>query len=433
MSSNIVGLDISKHTAEVAVLRGGVGAPRRTRFAARPDDIRAFARTLGPQDQVVLESCTNALAFHRLLCQHAGRVVLSNPLKTRVIAAAKVKTDKVDAEILARLLAADFLPTVWVPDPLTDTLRHLVFHRQGLVTQRTQAKNRIHAILHRNLIAPEMTDLFGRAGRAFLGVVVLPAFERQLLEADLRTIDFLNGEIGTVETSMAKAVKQDAHVQRLLSVPGIALTSAVGLRAAIGDVTRFKSPANLVSYFGLNPSVYQTGLKAYTGHISRRGRSHARAICIEAAHQLAQVPGPLHAFFVRLRQRKPYNVAITAVARKLVTLVWHMLTHGEDYHYAPPARTRQKRSHLQRLATGERTPRTTEPLPAPSLDREPGRTAQAAYESFITKRFGPNGPAGIEHPNRKASDHPRTRQRPEPTSATATPRPANRRAPKKGT
>jgi transposase len=395
-----IGLDISKHTAEVAILRPGSDKPQRGRFAARPDAIRAFALKLGPQDQVVLESCTNALAFHRLLCQHAGRVVVSNPLKTRVIAEAKVKTDKVDAEVLARLLAADFLPAVWVPDTLTDELRHLVFHRQGLVTQRTQAKNRIHAILHRNLIASEMTDLFGKAGRAFLATVAVPAFERRLLDADLRTIDFLNAEITAAEKSMAEAVQDDPHVRRLLSVPGISLTSAVGLRAAIGDVSRFKSPGNLVSYFGLNPSVYQSGLKAYTGHISRRGRSHARTVCIEVAHQLAMAPGPLHAFFVRLRRRKPYNVAITAVARKLVVLVWHMLTRQEDYHYAPPALTREKRGKLQRLATGQRAARTSSPVPDRALDREPGCTAEADYLTFIEERFGPSGPVGVDHPNR---------------------------------
>jgi len=399
-----IGLDISKHTAEVAVLRPGVPEPRRGRFPARPAHIRAFAEKLGPEDQVVLESCTNALAFHRLLCQHAGRVVISNPLKTRIIAEAKVKTDKVDAEVLARLLAADFLPTVWVPDPFTDALRHLVFHRHGLVTQRTQGKNRIHAILHRNLIAPEMTDLFGKAGRAFLATVDLPAGERQLLQADLRTVDFLDQEIATAEKRMAQSVQHDPPVQRLLSVPGISLTSAVSLRAAIGDVRRFKRPGNLVSYFGLNPSVYQSGLKAYTGHISRRGRSHARSVCVEVAHQLVRAPGPFHAFFQRLLRRKPYNVALTAVARKLVVLVWHMLTREEDYRYAPPALTRDKRARVERLATGQRAPCAQQPTPDRKLDRDPARKAEADYLRFLDDRFGPEGPPGIEHPNRATRD-----------------------------
>lgn len=271
--------------------------------------------------------------------------------------------------------------------------------------QRTQAKNRVHAILHRNLIAPQLTDLFGQAGRRLLARIELPAPERTLLEADLRVIDFLNFEVAAVERHLARAVHQDPQVLRLLTVPGIALASAVALKAAIGDVGRFGTPQRLVSYFGLNPSVHQSGQKAYTGHISRRGRSHARSACVEAAHVLVKTPGPFQAFFRRLRRRKPYNVAITAVARKLVVLVWHMLTRGEDYHYAPPARTRAKLSRLRYQATGQRARKGELPAPAPdpARDQEPGRAAQRAYEQFIRQRFGPEGPKGIEPPNRHAT------------------------------
>ena len=396
----VIGLDISKHSAEVAILEPGSSSCKRHRFVASPAGILGFASKLGPDDSVALESCTNAFAFHRLLCQHAGKVVVSNPLKTRVIAEAKVKTDKVDAEILARLLAADFLPPVWVPDTFTDQLRHWVNHRQGLVTQRTQAKNRIHAILHRNLITVDVTDLFGKAGRVFLANVELPAAERQLLDADMRTIDFHDTEILAAEQTLAEAVHRDEQIRRLLTIPGIALTSAVGLKAAMGDIHRYRAPANLVSYFGLNPSVYQSGLKAYTGHISRRGRSHARTVCVEAAHLLVRVPGPFHAFFLRLRRRKPYNVAITAVARKLVVLVWHMLTKNEDYRYASPALTREKLNRVHRLATGERPARA--PRKAVTGARhQPGLDAETDYDRFIHERFGPDGPPVKDHPNQQ--------------------------------
>ncbi len=403
----VIGLDVSKHSAEVAILEPGSPSCRRQRFVASPAGIRAFADKLGPDDIVALESCTNAFAFYRLLCQHAGKVVISNPLKTRVIAEAKVKTDKVDAEILARLLAADFLPPVWVPDVFTDQLRHWVSHRQGLVTQRTQVKNRVHAILHRNLMTEEVSDLFGKAGRAFLDNVELPVTERNLLDADLRTIDFLKAEILAAEKALAEAIYKDEQILRLLTIPGIALTSAAGLRAAIGDIRRFRAPANLVSYFGLNPSVYQSGLKAYTGHISRRGRSHARTICVEAAHQLVRVPGPFHAFFLRLRRRKPYNVAITAAARKLVVLVWHMLTKNEDYRYTSLALTREKRNRLHRLATGERPPRATRRAAAGSR-HQAGQDAETNYDQFLHERFGPDGPPTKDHPN-QPSKKPRTR------------------------
>jgi transposase len=402
----VIGLDISKRTAEVAILLPGTRQLRRQRFAADAPSIARFARRLAADDRVALESCTNAVAFHRLLCQHAGEVVISNPLKTRVIAEAKVKTDKVDAEILARLLAADFLPPVWVPDAATDRLRHLVFHRQGLVTQRTQAKNRLHAILHRNLLAPEMTDLFGTAGRQYLASAALPDDERALLDADLRVLDFFDGEIRATDQQLARLALADPDIRRLLTVPGLALTSAVGLKASIGAVSRFASAPKLVSYFGLNPSVHQSGQTAYHGHISRRGRSHARTVCVEVAHQLVKAPGPFHAFFERLRRRKPYNVAITAVARKLVVLVWHMLTHGEDYRYAPPARTRRKLNDLHTLATGHSAPRAPRAAPSASIDdHHAGREAERAYHALLRQRFGSHDAPGPATPPPRRPTH----------------------------
>lgn len=406
------GLDIHKQFAVTALLRPGSQPPERFRFPATPEAIRAFASQLGPEDRVALESCTNAVAFYRLLCQHAGQVVVSNPLKTRVIAEAKVKTDKVDAEILARLLAADFLPAVWVPDPNTDALRHLIFHRHALVQQRTQAKNRIHAILHRNLISPEVTDLFGKAGRRWLAGIELPVEERTLLEADLRVVDFLDQEVAAGERDLARAAQQDPQILRLLTIPGISFTSAAALKAAIGDVKRFRTPQHLVSYFGLNPSVHQSGQSAYNGHISRRGRSHARSVCIEAAHVLVRAPGPFQAFFLRLRRRKPYNVAITAVARKLTVLVWHMLTKGEDYYYSPPARTREKLARVRFLTTGIRAKRDSAngPPPDPRHDKDAGQRGQQLYEQFIRERFGPGN---VEQPDQAAPPKRRKRLPPQ--------------------
>ena len=86
-----------------------------------------------------------------------GRVVVSNPYKTRAIAEAKVKTDKVDAQVLAQLLAAGFLPSVWLPDDDTHALRRQVARRAHIVRQRTRLKNRVQPILHRNLV-PQLLD-----------------------------------------------------------------------------------------------------------------------------------------------------------------------------------------------------------------------------------------------------------------------------------
>src|SRR5262249_4329669 len=127
---------------------------RGGRFATTADALRRLASTLTPEDPVVLEATCNTEAIARVLRQHAGRVVSSNPLRTRAIADAKMKTDTVDATMLAQLLASGFLPEVWLPDEVTAQRRRQVARRAQVVRQRTQVKNHIHPILHRNLVPP---------------------------------------------------------------------------------------------------------------------------------------------------------------------------------------------------------------------------------------------------------------------------------------
>jgi len=131
-----IGLDVHRDFAQVAIWQGGTLTQAGT-FATTPEGVREFAAGLGPADEVALEVTGNTWAIAAVLASRAGRVVVSNPAKTRAIAEAKVKTDKVDAAILAQLLAADFLPPVWMPDAATSALRRQVLRRAHIVRQRT--------------------------------------------------------------------------------------------------------------------------------------------------------------------------------------------------------------------------------------------------------------------------------------------------------
>jgi transposase len=174
------------------------------RVETTPEALRLFAASLCATDEVALEATGNTHAIARLLERHVGRVVVSNPHKTRVIAEAKVKTDKVDAAVLAQLLAAGFLPSVWLPDEATFALRRQVARRAHLVRQRTRLKNQIQSILHRNLIPRcPAADLFGRKGRAWLAEQALPVDERQAVAALLRQLDFAGEELGLVDAELA--------------------------------------------------------------------------------------------------------------------------------------------------------------------------------------------------------------------------------------
>lgn len=343
-----VALDVHKRFAEVAVHEDG-GLRRLGRIETA--QLRAFAASLGPQDHVVLESTAMTWAIAELLAEHAGRVTVSNPMRTRAIASAKAKTDKIDAKVLAQLGAADFLPEVWAPDKATRALRRRIAHRTSLVRQRTRLRNQIHAVLARNLIDAPFTDVFGQGGRRWLAKLELPAHEREQVDSNLRLHDALDGEVELVERGLAEQALADPRVRRLMTIPGIGAITALALVAVIGDVTRFPSARQLVGYLGLDPRVRQSGEKAARhGHISRAGQAHARGLLIEAAHTAIRSPGPLRAFHARIAARRAKQIAICATARKLAVLAWHLLTKDEDYRYGAPTITQRKLRTLQRKA-----------------------------------------------------------------------------------
>ena len=162
--------------------------------------------------------------------------------------------------------------------------------------------------------------------------------ERAAVERHVRELDRLAEDLAVLDREIAQVAIDDPAVRRLITITGVNLTVAAGIVAAIGDISRFNSPQKLVSYFGLNPRVRQSGLgAAHHGRISKIGRSHARAMLVEAAWAAAKAPGPLHAFFVRIRARRGHQIAAVAVARKLTVPCWHLLTRSEDYLWARPA------------------------------------------------------------------------------------------------
>jgi transposase len=397
--SRYFGLDLHKQFTQIIAVdtRGRVVA--QGRLHTTPEALRQFAQTLSPRDAICVEATTNAVAVHQLLAQHAGLAVISNPLQTKAIASAKIKTDKVDALVLAQLLRTDYLPTVWVPPAPTMQLRAQTSYRSALVRQRTQVKNRIHSLLHRQLIPlPEISDLFGQAGRTFLEQVPLPTAERLQLQQELALLDVLAAQIQAAEVQIAKSVAATAELRLLLSLPGFQLACAVGLLAAIGDITRFAAPDKLVSYVGLDPLARSSADHPFgSTRISKRGRSHARWLLIEAATAAVRVPGPLKAFYLRLKAKKGHNKAIVATARKLAVIAWHMLTTGEPYRWAPPIQTREKIRRVEILA-GAPKQRSGKTKGVPSkggrqtyrelrrAGHDMAKLAQAQYEQLVAQR-----------------------------------------------
>src|SRR5690348_4115557 len=224
-------MDVHREFAQLAVLEDGV-VRDDGKIGVTPEALRAWADGLRADGQVALEATGNSDAIANLLTPLVGRVVVSNPSKTRAIAEAKVKTDKVDARILAQLLAAEFLPPVWLPDERTRGLRRQVMRRAHIVRQRTRIKNQVHAILARNLAPTRpVSDLFGRTGRHWLSRQPLPVDERCTVAALLRQLDFHAGELAIVDKELAREALADPMVARLMTIPGVDAIAGISIVA----------------------------------------------------------------------------------------------------------------------------------------------------------------------------------------------------------
>jgi transposase len=401
-----IGLDVHRDFCEVAISEGG---PARVagRVAARREPLELFARSLAPTDRVVLEATGNALAIARILAPHVAEVVLAHPKRLRAISHAKIKTDRFDARVLAELLAAGLIPTVWIPDERTRALRRLIARRRGVVKRRTQVKNEIQAVLHRNLIErPKVSDLFGAKGRAWLKTVRLVDDEQLTLDGALRQLEFLDGELARLQRQIAERVVEDADVRRLMTIPGVDLITAATLRAVIGDIRRFPDARRLVGYLGLHPTIRQSGnAAARHGRTSKEGPAAARHVLVEAAWSAARAPGPLRAFGQRIAARRGKPVAAVAVARKLAMLAWHLLTRGEDYAFQRPATVARK---LRLLELGAGAPHrksgpktdgqhaTWVPAAQHHAERRLAEQAELAYRRLVTdwQASGPRAGAG---------------------------------------
>ncbi len=410
-----IGLDLAKRETQLAVLNAAGEQITTVRFQTTRENFLALCAELTGADTVALEVTTNSNAITRLLQRSPARVLTSNPIRTKMIASAKIKTDKIDARVLAELARAGYLPLVWLPDPDTEALRHLFSDRRSLVDRRTELKNSIHSILHRNLIEYQFEDLFGTRGRKWLTELCdqtdgpCDQLDRLRLRAMLIELDRLEQHLVEVEGVIAAFVverpKLRRQLDRLLSITGVSLVVGAGLLAAIGDITRFSRPKQLASYFGLVPSTYQSGdTKARHGRITKTGRSDARWLAVEAAEHLRKAPGPLRALYQRVAAKRGHNVALVAVARKLAELVWHLLTKEEDFLYQTPRLVQEKRARVRLLAkrrTGRKVVSAEPPLagrPALYGSGLPGRKvkvevarqaaehSEAIYQAIVARR-----------------------------------------------
>jgi transposase len=323
-----IAIDIHKHYLMIGAIdahKHVVLPPRRVELSRWPQWAHAI---LLPTDAVVIEATTNAWAIYDRLAPLVGRAVVVHPAKVKLIAASRVKTDKVDVLSLAHLLRADLLPEVWVPPQHVRDLRALLSHRRRLVSLQTTAKNRLQSVLHRLNLRPPDGDAFANKQRAWWAELDLSPTERLRVDQDVATLDHVVVQIAAVDAELRRLSTSErwaAQVPYLVQLPGIALLSAMTILGAVGDITRFPTAKQLVGYAGLGAGVHDSGKTHRDKAITKQGRRELRYVMIEAARAAVQSHPYWKGEFAQLERRIGESKAIVAIARKLLIVVWHVL------------------------------------------------------------------------------------------------------------
>lgn len=283
---------------------------------------------------VVLEATGSWHHTYDALRTCAAEVKLAHPSHVKAIASARVKTDRIDARILAHVLRTDLVPEAWAPPAAVRELRDLVRLRWRFVSQRTTAKNRISNLLARQCLRFEGSDLYGRRGRAWLAGLELDPHARALTELLLTSIDEADAHVCALTARLHELLDGDDELRLLQTIPGVGFLTAATLIAELGDPHRFARAAQVSAYFGLVPRVRASADVAHYGRITRAGSPHARRALVEAAHVAVRLPGPARDRYTSLVRRRGKKVALVAAARVLLELSWTLLSRGEAYRAA---------------------------------------------------------------------------------------------------
>jgi len=331
-----VALDIHKHYCVVA------GVDREGRVMLQPvrvehADLEGWLKkNLRSTDHVVIESTTNAWHVYDLLSPLAERVVVANPIKVKQIACARVKTDIRDTLILARLLAADLVPDVWVPPAHVRQLRQLLSQRRQLVETHTQIVNRMHSVAHRHHLKHERGKRFNEKNTAWQKDKILSWVEQFQLELEMENRAYIEKQIGRIGKEVAKMSHQKPWAESmtyLMQLPGFGVITGMTVLAAIGEIQRFETPRHLASYSGLTPGLEQSGTKNRGKGMTKEGRKELRWALVEVA-QRAVKSDPLWKHLLQEMQKRMHrNQAIVAIARRLLELVWYVLTRRQPYRH----------------------------------------------------------------------------------------------------
>ncbi len=335
---NYVGIDCHKRYSVVTAVNedGQIINSRRLDNTVVP--FREFFSGLGGPSKAVVEASRTWGVMYDLLdeIEDVESVTLAHPQKVRAIAEAKIKTDKIDAHILAQLLRVDLIPGAYIPSKDTRAYKEMIRQRVFLVRMRTRLKNRIHVLLDRTHVPlPSVTDIFGKRGTDYLKKLQLNSLDGEILRENLELLEILNKLVKDAEKEIDRLIGSDPRVKLLRTIPGLGPILAAVIALEIDNIKRFPATPKLAAYAGLVPSTYASGGKVFHGRLLPMSNKWLRWAFVEAAWIAIRYSPYFKSFFESRKRHKGVHTAAVALARRLSDIVWHVLNEERPYQERP--------------------------------------------------------------------------------------------------
>jgi len=289
------------------------------------ETLRAYAATLPRGSKIALEATGGWYHFYEVLEDSGLDIHLAHPLKTRAIAEARIKTDTIDATMLAHLLRSNLLPASYIAPREIRDIREVLRYRASLVSIRVSLKNKIHALLSKNGILFPYTNILGKKGRLFLKNLQLRDSYRQCLDGYLRLAETLTALIEELEATIMALAEKNDQAMLLTTIPGIGYFSALLILSEIGVIQRFPSAKKLCSYAALVPRVHSSGGKTRYGSITKQGSKWLRWILVETSKHYVKSCPRLKRLYDSVTHRHGKNTARVAIAREMLKIIYCML------------------------------------------------------------------------------------------------------------
>jgi transposase len=350
-----IGLDVHKATCTATLIDPKGREERSWKFPTSLEELGRFASELPPRAAVGLEASTVGKAVYRFLAQRGIEVHMGHPRQIRVIATADVKTDARDSYHLAQLLRTHYFPECYVPPMDREEVRQLVRFRLDLGESVAEVKNKIHALVGRNLFSSylaDYTDIFGRGGLERLAELPWPAEDREILAAFLERLQFLLRQVEGAERRLARLAEGNHEVELLMTIPGVGFYTALGMLGEIGEIQRFTDKKRLASFAGVVPRADNSGEKvSLHGHV-KRGDSTLKFFlgCAVQGALRSKKPNAVAQFYRKKAKQLGHPKAFVAASRKMSAVVWGVLSRGESYGEEDPKLTARKTEDLRTKA-----------------------------------------------------------------------------------